>query len=1096
MKYFRVKLFALLMSFLAPVLLVGCAEEYDDSKVWESINSLERRISAMETVLNAYKNKLFVESVAQVADGYIITFSDGSKASVYNGKDGTDGSNGETLISDVSVTDSTVTFKLTDGRSLTFGRHAALSITLETSSSVPVKPNSEITIKYTVTSDLNTINVETVTSADLKATVRPSSDGFSGDIVIKTSSQVDEFSKVLVLVSNGERMIMKKITFEQSSIIIKDASSYSVPKSGGQIELSYLSNVQCQTNIPESAKSWITIVPATKVMIPGSVVLKIEPNPGALRTAVITVSDIEGDLPIQYTVSQEGSIVVIDPASIPADEIWYTDSNAAGLLPMSGNVVSHIIEGGIGKIKYSSPLKSVDITFFNGDNPNTSLTGLYLPDNVEVIANITTYVEVDMKKFHIPASLRSINHWAVDIFKYVDSLEGSHVSTDGHCLIVGNQLRAVVTPLMDEYSLPFVSAEIEGVSLEGCKSRCVIIPEGVTHLADVAISYHGDIIEELRFPSSLQSIGKNSVTGQYERFSGSKFVTSDGLALVADNYLDSGLRVMIAYANGSQTSEYVIPEGVNMLYDDCFFNAKNLKRIILPSSIQRITSSAFTNMLLEGFGGSHVASDGRSVVLGNKLCYVAGKGLSSYTTPNGVKVLGASCMSGFDLVKEITIGDSVTDAEDYAIYSSTLEKLNISGRMNSLGTDPFSSINTPKLKEVYCKAPLSPKVSFNSYSLDFTDMTIYVPEQYLTFYKRDKNWKSLAKYMKPHDFGNLSEYYPDYYISSDFSKDGTFEIMQKATTGKGIDVVMMGDAYSDRLISDGTYKAAMQRSFNAFFESEPYRTFKSMFNVYYVNVVSLTESFEYSKTALECEFGQGTYVTGNHDICIDYARKALPANVDMDNVMIIVAMNSDAYAGTCHIYDPADKSKDYGCGLSLSYFPRGYYESDFEEILKHEACGHGFAKLADEYYYTGTMTSSMVSAERERESWGWWRNVDFTSNPSQVKWSTFLNDDRYKNEGLGVYEGAFTYAYGAYRPTEQSVMNTSGEFNAPSREAIYYRLHKLAYGDSWTYSYEDFVKYDEINRNKASSAKTRGDYVRKQTPHSGPVLVGRSWNGK
>lgn len=38
--------------------------------------------------------------------------------------------------------------------------------------------------------------------------------------------------------------------------------------------------------------------------------------------------------------------------------------------------------------------------------------------------------------------------------------------------------------------------------------------------------------------------------------------------------------------------------------------------------------------------------------------------------------------------------------------------------------------------------------------------------------------------------------------------------------------------------------------------------------------------------------------------------------------------------------------------------------------------------------------------------------------------------------------------------------STDGQFNAPSREAIYYRINKLAYGDSWNYDYETFVQFD------------------------------------
>ena len=38
-----------------------------------------------------------------------------------------------------------------------------------------------------------------------------------------------------------------------------------------------------------------------------------------------------------------------------------------------------------------------------------------------------------------------------------------------------------------------------------------------------------------------------------------------------------------------------------------------------------------------------------------------------------------------------------------------------------------------------------------------------------------------------------------------------------------------------------------------------------------------------------------------------------------------------------------------------------------------------------------------------------------------------------------------------------------GGFNAPSREAIYNRIHKLAYGESWQFDYEEFVGWD-LNR--------------------------------
>lgn len=53
----------------------------------------------------------------------------------------------------------------------------------------------------------------------------------------------------------------------------------------------------------------------------------------------------------------------------------------------------------------------------------------------------------------------------------------------------------------------------------------------------------------------------------------------------------------------------------------------------------------------------------------------------------------------------------------------------------------------------------------------------------------------------------------------------------------------------------------------------------------------------------------------------------------------------------------------------------------------------------------------------------------------------FLTDSRYQNEHLGVYEGACTYPEGAYRPSEDSMMNSNTcAFNAPSRMSLYEKL--------------------------------------------------------
>ena len=113
-----------------------------------------------------------------------------------------------------------------------------------------------------------------------------------------------------------------------------------------------------------------------------------------------------------------------------------------------------------------------------------------------------------------------------------------------------------------------------------------------------------------------------------------------------------------------------------------------------------------------------------------------------------------------------------------------------------------------------------------------------------------------------------------------------------------------------------------------------------------------------------------------------------------------------------------------------------------------------------------------------------------------MKWHHFLADSRYRFDGLGVFEGGFTYWKGVWRPTENSIMRyNTGGFNAPSREAIWYRMHKLAYGDAWEYDYEEFVAYDAKNRKTSANAAPRGNAVeRLAKPTHPPVVIPRRWN--
>ena len=302
---------------------------------------------------------------------------------------------------------------------------------------------------------------------------------------------------------------------------------------------------------------------------------------------------------------------------------------------------------------------------------------------------------------------------------------------------------------------------------------------------------------------------------------------------------------------------------------------------------------------------------------------------------------------------------------------------------------------------------------------------------------------------------------PDYsglYTSTDYSHDGEYKLLQTATAGKGIDIVIMGDYYTDRLIADGSYERDMQKTIDAIFIHEPFKSFRNLFNVYMVNVVSPHET----------DAGIGALESSTQTIIAQrvllYAPDVLSRERCYESVFIVLA-NVDAQGGgTDYYYDSDADMTDYGSGLSTMFATNNSNLDAFGGTVIHEF-GHAFGKLADEYWYDDNNELTDKQSVLSYHARGFFKNISTTNDPAEVPWSKFLSIDRYVNAGLGVFEGGYAnYGKGVWRPTENSIMRfNTGGFNAPSREAIYYRIHKLAYGDDWEYSFEDFLEYDMVN---------------------------------
>lgn len=303
------------------------------------------------------------------------------------------------------------------------------------------------------------------------------------------------------------------------------------------------------------------------------------------------------------------------------------------------------------------------------------------------------------------------------------------------------------------------------------------------------------------------------------------------------------------------------------------------------------------------------------------------------------------------------------------------------------------------------------------------------------------------------------------YTSSDYSQDGQVTKIHSATVGKGIDVVFVGDAFADK--DQDLFNKYVKLGKEAFFTEEPFRSTKDRFNIYRIGSVSkngiITQ--EGGDTKFSAQFGEGTAISGDNEAVFSFVQEKIPS-VDLTKTIIFVIINKAKYAGTCHMYSN---------NQAVCYVPLCRDENDYAQTLRHEGCGHGFGKLADEYFYTsqGTIPTKMIAQLKQWKgfAYGFYENVDLTSDPNTILWSKFISDSRYSGK-VSVYEGGYTYPYGVYRPTDNSIMRyNTGGFNAPSREAIYKKIMKFSEGNAWTYDYETFVAFDAPAR--SAEAVTR-----------------------
>lgn len=324
--------------------------------------------------------------------------------------------------------------------------------------------------------------------------------------------------------------------------------------------------------------------------------------------------------------------------------------------------------------------------------------------------------------------------------------------------------------------------------------------------------------------------------------------------------------------------------------------------------------------------------------------------------------------------------------------------------------------------------------------------------------------------------------------------------LQKATKGNngGINIVLLGDGFNAKDIASGKYLKDIKQEVKYFFGIEPYKTYRDYFNVYTAiplsteSGVGTVNTIRYNR--FNTTFTGGVGLKADYDEVFNYALGAPTVNKsNLNQTLIIMVPNSTDYGGICQMWED---------GSAIAFCPQSTYgyPLDTRGVIQHEAGGHGFGKLGDEYIYHNAFIDfcdctccGHVFEFNAAKSLGWFDNLELTGKMHSVGWSHLIFDDRY-SDIVDIYEGGYMHNRGVFRSEPNSCMNNDiPYYSTISRESIVKRIKAYA-GE--TYSFEDFVKNDKRDAGIVESRafggngdqRTSGTYQHAPVFHKGSPL--------
>lgn len=584
---------------------------------------------------------------------------------------------------------------------------------------------------------------------------------------------------------------------------------------------------------------------------------------------------------------------------------------------------------------------------------------------------------------------------------------------------------------------------------------------GITNIANDAFA-NCHFKGELHLPKSLKVISENAFCNN--DFSGTLTLPST-LTHIGSNAFAYNWRLM---------GILDIPQEVESIGENAFSNCKMLEGIIFPESMETIRQGAFNecyginSIICKGTMPAHIESgafDG--VAKDNFTLEVPESAISQYQAAPGWKDF-KRIAAHHELVCRPSVACALSTEHKQKLVINAEGEWEVASKPNWCEVSPASGNK---------KTEVTLTIKGMAKNADSRDGKV-------VFRLKDKDYThecSVSQYGY--------EYGEDEWIT-----------LQKATKGNngGINIVLLGDGFNAKDIASGKYLKDIKQEVEYFFGIEPYKTYRDYFNVYTAIPLS-TESgigtvntIRYNR--FNTTFTGGVGLKADYDEVFDYALGAPTVNKsNLNQTLIIMVPNSTDYGGICQMWED---------GSAIAFCPQSTYgyPLDTRGVIQHEAGGHGFGKLGDEYIYHNAFIDfcdctccGHVLEFNGAKSLGWFDNLELTGKMHSVGWSHLIFDDRY-SDIVDIYEGGYKHNRGVFRSEPNSCMNNDiPYYSTISRESIVKRIKAYA-GE--TYSFEDFVKNDKRDAGIVESRafggngdqRTSGTYQHAPVFHKGSPL--------